>query len=86
MVALDILGLRKYLDCTKLLRSLKEPTLMVVLVHQLISQQLKLQCLILHQLRRIPAVGEIVNTQGYILRILELDGPKITKVRVEREN
>lgn len=40
--------------------------------------------LILHQLRRIPTVGQEVKTDGYNLRVLELDGPKITKVRIEQ--
>ena len=40
--------------------------------------------LILHQLRRIPARGEEVETDEYTLRVLELDGPKITNVRIER--
>jgi len=40
--------------------------------------------LILHQLRRIPALGEEVETDEYTLRVLELDGPKITNVRIER--
>ena len=40
--------------------------------------------LILHQLRRIPAVGEEVKVSGYKLQVLALDGPRITTVRVER--
>lgn len=40
--------------------------------------------LILLQLRRIPALGEEVETDEYTLRVLELDGPKITKLRIER--
>lgn len=39
--------------------------------------------LILHQLRRIPATGQEVAISNYKLRVLELDGPKITKVRIE---
>ncbi len=39
--------------------------------------------LILHELRHIPAVGEVVKLNDYSLRVLELDGPKITKVRIE---
>ncbi len=39
--------------------------------------------LILHQLRRIPTVGQEVMVPNYKLRVLELDGPKITKVRIE---
>ena len=40
--------------------------------------------LILHQLRCIPVVGEEVEVSGYRLQVLELDGPKITSVRIER--
>ena len=40
--------------------------------------------LILHQLRRIPAVGEAVKAAGYIIQVQEMDGPKIATVRIER--
>ncbi len=40
--------------------------------------------LILNQLRRIPTVGEEVKMAGYKLQVLELEGPKITIVRIER--
>jgi CBS domain containing-hemolysin-like protein len=40
--------------------------------------------LILSQLRRIPLAGEEVKLAGYKLVVLELDGPKITQVRIEK--
>ncbi|RME85944.1 MAG: HlyC/CorC family transporter [Caldilineae bacterium] len=39
--------------------------------------------LILYQLRRIPIAGQEIIAAGYKIRVLELDGPKITKVRIE---
>ena len=40
--------------------------------------------LILHHLRRIPTVGQELTTSGYRLRVLAMDGPKITRVRIEK--
>ncbi len=39
--------------------------------------------LILQELRHIPAVGQEVAIHDYRLRVLELDGPRIAKVRVD---
>lgn len=40
--------------------------------------------LILYQLRKIPKIGQEITVAGYKLRVLELDGPKITKVQIEQ--
>lgn len=40
--------------------------------------------LILYRLRRIPKVGQELTVPGYKLQVLALDGPKVTKVRIER--
>jgi len=40
--------------------------------------------LILYQLRRIPIVGHECQIPGYSLTVLEMEGPKITKVRISR--
>ena len=41
--------------------------------------------LILHTLGRIPTPGTAVSLGGYRLTVLEMEGPRITRVRIERE-
>ncbi len=41
--------------------------------------------LILYQLRRIPVVGHECQIGPYVLTVLEMDGPKITKVRIAEQ-
>lgn len=42
--------------------------------------------LILFRLRRIPKVGEEVDVGHYRLKVMELDGPKITRVQISRKD
>lgn len=39
--------------------------------------------LVLHILRHIPVVGEELTVSGHKLRVLEVEGPKITKIAIE---
>jgi putative hemolysin len=41
--------------------------------------------LILHTLGRVPTPGTVVALQGYRWTVLEMEGPRITRVRIERE-
>ncbi len=41
--------------------------------------------LILFRLRRIPQVGEEIDVDNYRLKVVELDGPKITRVQLSRK-
>jgi len=40
--------------------------------------------LILYRLRRIPQVGEEIEVGDYVLRVTEVDGPKIKRVQISR--
>ncbi len=40
--------------------------------------------LILFRLRHVPEIGERVHVNGYHLEVAEMDGPTITRVRIER--
>ncbi len=41
--------------------------------------------LILYKLRRIPQPGETIDVGAFQLKVLELDGPKITRVQISRK-
>jgi CBS domain containing-hemolysin-like protein len=40
--------------------------------------------LILYRLRRIPRPGEEIDVGEFRLKVMELDGPKITRVQISR--
>ncbi len=40
--------------------------------------------LILFRLRHVPEIGERVQVRDYRLEVAEMDGPTITRVRIER--